>query len=96
MSEWHDLIGTIGQAAGTAGTVTLPSGAALLLLTVHSTAGGSFTLFGGPSVAVIATAAPIFIEFNHTLWQAEGGGSAAQIVFTNTDHYWLNWAVLHH
>lgn len=96
MGEWHELLGTIGQAAGAAGTVTLPSGACLILITVHATTAGTFTIFGGPSVAVIANAAPIFIEFNHTLWQASGSGTAAQIVFTGTDHYWLNWVVEHH
>jgi hypothetical protein len=96
MGEWHELLGQIGQAAGAAGTVTLPAGAVLILLTVHSTAGGSFTLFGGPAVAVIANAAPIFLEFNHTLWQAQGVGAQAQIVFATTDHYWLNWVVEHH
>lgn len=97
MSDWHELIGDIGQNAGTAGTVTLPSGAALLTISVHASAGSAtFTLFGGPAVPVINGASPLFLNFQHLLWLASGASTAAQIVFTNTDHYWVNWVVLHH
>jgi len=62
----------------------------VIMITVHSTGGGSFTLFGGPSVAVIANAAPLQLQFNHTLFTANSQNSGS-IVFTGTDHYWVHY-----
>lgn len=96
MSDWHSLVGTFGQRAGTAGTETLPAGACVLLLSVHSSAGAAtFQVFGGPSVAVVNGAAPMIYEFPHLLVQANSANSG-QIVFTNTDHYYIQYVVLRH
>ena len=90
MGGWQDLVGVPGYAAGTAGTATIPSGAFLHLIIVHATSAGSFTIFGGASVPVIAGAAPLLIPFEHTLWQSNSSNSG-QIVFTGTDHYFVHW-----
>jgi hypothetical protein len=85
-ANWHALVGTVSQKAGTSGSITVPSGSIVLSIAVHSTAGGSFTLFGGPSVTVVANAQPLFISFGHTLWQSNSANSGA-ITFTSTDMY---------
>lgn len=88
--SWHSLVGVPGYATGTAGTIQVPAGAIIHLITVHSTSGGSFTILGGPAIAVIANAAPLVYQFQHTLFQANvsNGGT---LVFTNTDHYFVHW-----
>lgn len=86
---WHDFIGRAFQYAGAFGTVTLTDGEIVHLVVVHSTAGGTFTIFGGPSIPVIANAAPTNYQFYHTLFVAPFNGSNA-IVFTGTDHYFVH------
>lgn len=91
-NDWQGLVGTFGQMAGTAGTATLPAGASLILLSVHSSvANATFQIFPqGPAVAVINGAAPLVYEFPHLLIQANSvnGGT---ITFTNTDHYYIQF-----
>lgn len=90
-SDWHALVGTFGQLAGTSGTVTLPAGACALLISAHASANGAyFTIFGGPQVPVINGAATIIYEFTHTLVQATSSNSGT-IVFSGTDHYYIQY-----
>lgn len=91
---WHSLIGTFGELAGAAGTVNIPAGGVLLLLSVHASAGSAtFQIFNGPAVAVINGAAPLVYQFAHTLVRATGPTPTAsnQVVFTNTDHYYIQY-----
>lgn len=90
MSDWHSLTGTFGDASGTAGTVTLPAGAIVLLVSAHASAGSAtLQILGGATVPVINGAATIIYEFGHTLVRANRASST--IVFTNTDHYYVQW-----
>jgi hypothetical protein len=86
---WHDLIGKPIYYAGAAGTVTVGFGEVLHIIVVHSTAGGTFTIFGGASIPVIATAAPTTYQFYHTLFQSNSANGGT-IVFTGTDSYFVH------
>jgi hypothetical protein len=87
--SWHSFIGRTFQYAGAAGTVTLSDGEIVYMVVVYSTGGGSWTMFGGPSIPVVATAAPQNYQFDHTLFVAPWGGSNT-LVFTGTNHYFVN------
>lgn len=91
---WHELQGIPGYHAGSAGTVTLPKGAILLQIVVHSTGAGTVTIFGGDSLPVIGGAAPTELRFNHTMWLSRNDAAFAgsqDIVFTGTDSYFVHW-----
>ena len=91
MSPWN-LIGTPGYMAGASGTVTLPADAMILQIISHSSAaGGSFSIFGGPAIPVVNGAPSLIIDFKHRLYSSSGSGTSAQIVFTNTDQYFVHW-----
>lgn len=91
---WRNLVGTIGYSAGASGTVTIPVGACVLSIVVHSTAGGTLTMFNGASFPIIAAAAPITLQFRHTLWQSRDNTpvpGSQNLVFTGTDSYFVEW-----
>lgn len=91
MSPWN-LIGTPGYAAGVSGTVTLPADAMVLQIISHSSvAGGTVAILGGAAIPVISGAPSLIIDFKHRLYSASGSGASAQIVFTNTDQYFVHW-----
>lgn len=86
---WHNLNGTLAQAAGTSGTVTLRAGSIVLLVIAHASAGGaSVSILGGPSIPIINGAAPIVIQNYHTLLKVDAS-NAGTIVFTGTDLYYV-------
>lgn len=88
MSGWHNLVGKFTDYAGTAGTVTLPAGGIVLLVSAHaSVANATFQLLGGASVPVINGAATIIYEFDHSFIRATS--AANTLVFTNTDHFYV-------
>jgi len=94
---WHSLIGTFGDIAGTAGTAQIPAGGVVLLVSAHASVNAAtFQIFGGAQVPVINGAATIIYEFPHTLIRATGATPAAtnQIVFVNTDHFYIQYVVM--
>jgi len=88
----YNLIGTPGYMAGTSGTVTLPNDAMILQIITHSSAaGGSFAIFGGAAIPVVNGAPSLILSFNHRLYSSSGTGAGAQVVFFNTDQYFLHY-----
>ncbi len=79
---WQELAGKWGYKAGSSGTPTIPTGAIIIDIQAHSTAGGTVTIGGGEAIPVIANGPGIALRFNHTLVT-----SANAIVFTSTDTY---------
>jgi hypothetical protein len=76
--------------AGASGTVTIPNGATVKQIVVHSTSGGTMTIFGGASIPIVAGTGTIAFRFGHdncVAGQEAGGG--ATIVFTGTDSYYV-------
>jgi len=87
---WHELIGTPGYTAGSAGTVTVPAGAVVTHIIAHASAGGAtVTVFDGAAIPVINGAPPMLIPFLSDSWQANSASAA--IVFTGTDSYAVFW-----
>lgn len=89
---WQHLCGTAAYKAGTSGTVTLPSGAILIAIVAHaSTGGATVSIFGGDNIPIVNGAPPFVLDFKHTLFQASGSSTAAQIVMTSTDSYMIHY-----
>jgi hypothetical protein len=91
---WHELYGPYAYLAGASGTVTVPSSAIVTKIIVHSSAGGSMTIFGGASITLpAATAAgpPWVFDFMHDNVRPHGSGASAQIVFTTTESYYIEY-----
>lgn len=83
------MYGTWRYAAGASGTITLPKGATLKQIIVHSTAGGTVAIFGGTAIPVIAGTG-FAIRFGHDVAvAAETPGADVTIVFTGTDSYFV-------
>ncbi len=85
--------GNWGYFAGSAGTVTLPSGARLTGIRCHATAAGTVVIFNGQSIPVIAGTS-LAIDIRHDL--AEARKDAANvlqntIVFTGTDSFYVDF-----
>ena len=81
------------EFAGTAGVVTLPKGACIILMIAHASAGGAtLQALGGPTVPVINGANPLVIQNYHPLQQANIA-TGKNIVFTGTDMYYVQAAV---
>jgi hypothetical protein len=81
--------GTWRYAAGASGTVTLPVGATLKQIIVHSTAGGTVAIFGGTAIPVVAGTG-FAIRFGHDVAvSSETPGGGTTIVFTGTDSYFV-------
>lgn len=82
------LVGTRVEFAGTAGTVTIPSGAFITHIMVHaSTGGATMQILGGTAIPIINGAQPLVINYYDDLEQANA--SSSTVVFTNTDQYWV-------
>jgi hypothetical protein len=84
-------------ANGTAGTVTVPSGAFVTALTCYSSAGGTVALTvsgpgqaSSPSTYTITIPAGTPFSREWPLGSNIGGGST--IVFTSTDSYYVEYA----
>lgn len=90
--SWQQIVGTPGYATGAAGTATVPAGAVVHIISAHaSSASATVAIFGGAAIPVPSAGTQyLLLQFNHTLFQAnaQNGG---QIVFTNTDHYFVHW-----
>jgi len=86
---WHSLLGTPLYYTGTLGVVQIPSGAVVLQISVQSTSGGSFTLFGGAPIPIPASIYPLEFVFQHTLWQSNPQ-NIGLIVFTGTTHFFVH------
>jgi hypothetical protein len=82
----------LGEFAGVSGTVTLPSGASIILIIAHSAGGGSLQILGGVTVPIIAGANQLTIQNYHPLHQANAGSAAKTLVFTGTDSYYVQYA----
>jgi len=96
---WRELTGTLDYAAGSSGTVTLPAGASIHYLWCLSTAGGTLTIFGGPSITLPANV-PFVLDPKTDLFQAttksalasgSGFGTSLGIVFTTTVSYFVSF-----
>lgn len=88
-SAWQGLIGTSGQAAGTAGTVTLPANATLIAVYALATgASGSVSILNGTAIPLVANI-PFAIDFKHALMLANSANKT--VVFSNTASYWVHW-----
>lgn len=74
---WHSLIGTWAYAAAANGTITVPAGAQVVQIIVHSTSGGTLTIFGGSSIVIVAAAEPTVFRFNHTLCQSQNNSTTS-------------------
>jgi hypothetical protein len=89
---WQQLVGVPGYSTGTAGTVIVPSGAFVHIITAHaSSASATMAIFGGAAIPVPAAGTQyLYLQFAHTLFQSnvQNGGS---IVFVNTDHFFVHW-----
>ena len=85
---YNELSGTYVQKAGASGTENIPAGAQILQCIVHSTAGGTVSLLGGPSIPIIANAPPTTLRFLHRLMSPS---AASTVVFTGTDSYFLEY-----
>ena len=78
MAGTYDLVGTWGYAATTGNdTVTVPAGACVLQIIVHSTSGGTLTIFGGASITIIGNAAPTVFRFNHRICQSQNNSTTS-------------------
>lgn len=83
---WRGLVGTPGQAAGTAGTVTLPAGAIIYMIMAHASAGSAtVAILGQTAIPIINGASPLVLPFNSDVLQANANNNT--VVFTNTDSY---------
>ena len=81
------------EVAGASGTVALPSGASIILIITHATAGGAtLQILGGATIPVIAGANQLTIQNYHPLHQANAGSAAKSLVFTGTDSYYVQYA----
>ena len=85
---WRELIGSRVYKAGTNGTVSLPAGAFITRIWAHSTAGGTVTIFGGDAAPVIANNNWEYQAFHDQLVARTG---ALDVVFTNTDSYFIEY-----
>lgn len=84
--------GSFAYQAGISGTVTIPRGATVKAIYAHSTAGGTITIFGGPSITVVA-ATGLALRFVHDnlVASATQGNTSNTIVFTGTDSYYVEY-----
>ena len=80
------------ESAGVSGSVPLPSGASIVMIVTHSTAGGTLQILGGVTVPVIAGANQLVIQNYHPLHQCNAGSAAKTLVFTGTDSYYVQYA----
>jgi hypothetical protein len=87
---WNELVGTYVKTGGTAGTVTLPSGASVVSITAVDTGGGGTIVLFGTTI-VLTAAVPFQIRMNHRLCTAASSGAGADIVFTGTDSYFVEY-----
>ena len=95
---WHSLVGTFGYLSGSSGTVTVPAGAVVMQILVHSSTfpgGGTMTIFNSQTIPIIAnTTGLLEFRMNHTLMQSQNNTTTAgsqNIVFTNTDTYYIEY-----
>lgn len=92
---WHELIGTWAYAAAANGTITVPAGAQVVQIIVHSTSGGTLTIFGGPTITIVAAAEPTVFRFNHTLCQSQNNtttsGSQNIVASSGVDSLYIEY-----
>ena len=91
---YHDLVGTWAYVSGTSGTVTIPAGAIVLQIIVHATSSGTMTIYGGPSIPIIAGALPQAFRFIHGLAQSQNNtniSGSQNIVLASTDSYFIEY-----
>jgi hypothetical protein len=77
--------GTPSYHSVTAGTITVPVGARVDLITCYSATGGSVTIDGGASITI-----PALGEWTDDTTKYVG---AIDIVFTGTDTAYVSWSV---
>lgn len=89
---YRELVGKWGYVAGTAGTVTVPPSAIVLAVWAWASTGSpTVAIFGGTAIPIPATGEPMVLRFLHDLLHADGAGAAAQIVFTGTSGYFVEY-----
>jgi hypothetical protein len=89
-SPWYSLQGVHGYAGGSAGgSVTIPTGAAVLQIVAHANPASTLVIFGGDSLALPASL--IWrAEFPHT--SLVSTASANTLVFgANVTSYFVEW-----
>lgn len=90
---YRELVGgKWGQATGVSGTVTVPSSAIVLSIWAWASTGSpTVQFYGGTAIPIPANSTPIHLQFMHDLNQAHGVGANAQIVFTGTAGYFVEY-----
>lgn len=85
--------GSFAYQAGVSGNVTLPRGATVKAIYAHATgSNGTVTIFGGPSITVIAGTG-IALRFVHdNLVSAATQNNGSRVIgFTGTDSYYVEY-----
>lgn len=75
--------------AGASGTVTLPAGATVKQIVVHASGAGTMTIFGGPSIPLIAATSTALRFVHDSCVSKETAPNSADIVLTGTDSYYI-------
>lgn len=89
---YRELSGKWSYAAGSSGTVTIPSSANVLAIWAWASTGSpTVAIFGGTAIPIPATGQPVRLQFMHDLVHAQGTSGAAQIVFTATAGYFVEY-----
>lgn len=91
---YRELTGIWAYASGTNGTVQVPAGSTVLQIVAWATTGSpTVTINGGASIPVpnSANGYPLTLRFLHDLVQAVGGSTGAQIVFSGTAGYFVEY-----
>lgn len=83
------IYGKFAYFAGASGTVTIPNGATVKQIVVHSSVGGTVTIFGGQSIPVIAGSGFALRMVHDQCVGGQTAGGGGTIVFTGTDSYYV-------
>lgn len=92
--NWYGLKGTVKRASGTAGTVTFVTGTRILQLHAFpsATLTGTVQIGSDPSAVTLPAASGWWgIQELHTDLILSGTGAAVQIVFSNTQSYFIEY-----
>lgn len=89
---YREISGTWAYAAGSSGTVTIPSSAVILAVWAWASTGSpTVSIFGGSSIPIPANSQPMVLRFLHDLVKTSGASTNAEIVFTGTAGYFVEY-----